>query len=80
METIFGVDPICYNQVMKNKKIHQPHDKGYKYILKIRKEFINLLKGFVKENWVKNLSEKHMVRIDKSFIDNHFQGKEADIV
>ena len=65
---------------MKNKKIHQPHDKGYKYILKIKKEFINLLKGFVKEQWVDSVTEKHIVRIDKSFIDSHFQGKEADIV
>jgi predicted transposase YdaD len=67
---------------MKNekKKIHQPHDKGYKYILKVKSEFINLLKGFIKEKWVDSVSEENITMIDKSFIDTHFQSKEADIV
>src|SRR6056297_405195 len=64
----------------RQKKVHQPHDKGYKYILAIKKEFIKLLKGFIKEKWVDTIKEEDIVRIDKSFIDNHFQSKEADIV
>ena len=67
---------------MKNekKKVHQPHDKGYKYILKVKSEFINFLKGFIKEKWVDSVSEENITMIDKSFIDTHFQSKEADIV
>ncbi|HPR97644.1 MAG TPA: Rpn family recombination-promoting nuclease/putative transposase [Thermotogota bacterium] len=64
----------------KTNKIHQPHDKGYKYILKTKKEFLELLKGFVHEEWVSSIREEDIVRIDKSFIDTHFQTKEADIV
>jgi predicted transposase YdaD len=73
--------PICYNRAMKrDKKIHQPHDKGYKYVLKSKKEFLELLKGFIKEQWVETIREDQIVRIDKTFIDTHFQTKEADIV
>ena len=64
----------------EKKKIHQPHDKGYKYILKIKKEFIKLLKGFIEEKWVDSINEENITMIDKSFIDTHFQSKEADIV
>jgi predicted transposase YdaD len=64
----------------EKKKIHQPHDKGYKYILKIKKEFIKLLKGFIEEKWVDSVNEDNITMIDKSFIDTHFQSKEADIV
>src|SRR6056297_565884 len=64
----------------RQKKVHQPHDKGYKYILTIKQEFLKLLKGFIKEKWVDTIEEDNIVRIDKSFIDNHFQSKEADIV
>jgi hypothetical protein len=64
----------------ENKKIHQPHDKGYKYILKIKSEFIKLLKGFIEEKWVDSVNEENITMIDKSFIDTHFQSKEADIV
>jgi hypothetical protein len=66
--------------INENKKIHQPDDKGYKYILKTKKEFLELLKGFVHEEWVAAIREEDIVRIDKSFIDTHFQTKEADIV
>jgi predicted transposase YdaD len=64
----------------RQKKVHQPHDKGYKYILTIKQEFLKLLKGFIQEKWVDTIKEENIVRIDKSFIDTHFQGKEADIV
>jgi len=64
----------------EKKKIHQPHDKGYKYILKVKSEFINFLKGFIREKWVDSVNEENITMIDKSFIDTHFQSKEADIV
>jgi len=41
--------------------IHQPHDKGYKYILTIKQEFPKLLKGFIKEKWVDTIKEENIV-------------------
>jgi hypothetical protein len=77
----FTSEYLCYNQTInRQKKVHQPHDKGYKYILNIKQEFLKLLKGFIKEKWVDTIKEENIVRIVKSFIENHFQSKEADIV
>ncbi|NJD01607.1 MAG: Rpn family recombination-promoting nuclease/putative transposase [Ruminiclostridium sp.] len=56
------------------------HDKGYKYILSIKRIFIQLLRSFVEQGWVSRLDEGNIERIDKSFILQDFKGKEADIV
>jgi hypothetical protein len=41
---------------------------------------IKLIKGFIEEKWVDSVNEENITMIDKSFIDTHFQSKEADIV
>jgi len=56
------------------------HDKGYKYILSIKRMFVQLLRSFVEQGWVSRLDEGNVERIDKSFILQDFKGKEADIV
>ncbi len=60
--------------------LHNKHDKGYKYLLSAKKVFIQLLRTFVKQGWVANIEEQNILRLDKSFILQDFNEKEADLV
>src|SRR5690554_4250557 len=60
--------------------IHQPHDKGYKYLLSSKKLFIELLRSFIHESWVDEIEETDLVLMDKSYVLQDFSGREADIV
>ena len=51
-----------------NKNINNEHDNTYKSFLKNKQTFLELLKGFVKEEWVKEVDEEELELIDKSFI------------
>lgn len=42
--------------------------------------FIEFLQTFVKEDWVKEINEESLIRIDKEFILQDYRKKEADIV
>lgn len=59
---------------------HQPHDKGYKYLLSSKKVFLDLLRSFVKQGWVENIDESTVIKVDKSYILQDFADKEADLV
>lgn len=56
------------------------HDIGYKYLLSSKRIFIQLLRSFVHQGWVRDMDEETIMRLDKSFILQDFQGKEADLV
>ncbi|MFZ5592071.1 MAG: Rpn family recombination-promoting nuclease/putative transposase [Bacillota bacterium] len=60
--------------------VHQPHDKGYKYLLKNKDAFLQLLRSFVPAPWVQNIDPQSLVLVDKSYITQEFADKEADIV
>ncbi len=62
------------------EQIHMPHDTGYKYLLSSKKAFIQLIRSFIKTGWAKQVDETNLVRIDKSFILQNFQNKEADLI
>lgn len=64
----------------KGGKLHQPHDKGYQYLLSHKHNFVELLQSFVHEPWVKQLDESQIERLDKSFILPNFKKQEADDV
>jgi len=53
----------------KNVKeaIHNQHDKGYKFLLSSKRVFIELLRSFVKQEWVNDIDEANVVKVDKSF-------------
>ncbi|KJR99397.1 MAG: transposase, partial [Peptococcaceae bacterium BRH_c4a] len=59
---------------------HHPHDKGYKQLLANKRTFLELLKTFVREKWVDNIDENSLIRLDKSYVLQDFNEKEADIV
>lgn len=65
---------------MEEGKHHQPHDKGYKYLLSSKKVFIDLLRSFVKQGWVEQIDETNVIKVDKSYILQDFADKEADLV
>jgi hypothetical protein len=56
------------------------HDRGYKYLLEIKRMFVQLMRSFVDQGWVQKLDEEHVERIDKSFVSKDFSQKEADLV
>ncbi|MGQ9557934.1 MAG: Rpn family recombination-promoting nuclease/putative transposase [Desulfurispora sp.] len=60
--------------------VHQPHDKGYKFLLKNKETFLQLLRSFVPAPWVHNIDPQSLVLVDKSYITQEFADKEADIV
>jgi predicted transposase/invertase (TIGR01784 family) len=64
----------------EKKDIHQPHDKGYKFLLSSKKVFIELLRSFVDQGWVDQIDETQLIRVEKSFILQDFHDKEADLV
>ncbi|KKC30248.1 Rpn family recombination-promoting nuclease/putative transposase [Caldanaerobacter subterraneus KAk] len=66
----------------KNVKeaIHNQHDKGYKFLLSSKRVFIELLRSFVKQEWVNDIDEANVVKVDKSFVLQDFADKEADLV
>lgn len=56
------------------------HDKGYKRILSKKRNFLNLLKNFVKESWINQITEDDLEIIDKEFIPKDFQERESDLI
>ncbi|NSW92932.1 MAG: Rpn family recombination-promoting nuclease/putative transposase [Firmicutes bacterium] len=60
--------------------LNNRHDKGYKYLLSVKKVFVQLLKSFVRQDWVHKIDEDSVEQINRSFILQDFNGKEADLV
>ncbi|NJD01035.1 MAG: Rpn family recombination-promoting nuclease/putative transposase [Ruminiclostridium sp.] len=60
--------------------MNNKHDKGYKYLLSVKKIFVQLLRSFVKQGWVEKIDENSVILVDKSFILQDFKDKEADLV
>jgi hypothetical protein len=47
-----------------DQSVHQPHDKGYKYLLSSKKIFIELLRSFTRESWVDLIDETNLLTVD----------------
>jgi len=65
---------------MPEERINKEHDLGYKHLLTHKKTFIQLLRSFVKEDWVNEIDESQVMLVDKSYILQDFREKESDIV
>jgi predicted transposase/invertase (TIGR01784 family) len=63
-----------------DETIQNTHDKGYKYLLSIKRLFVQLLKSFVDQGWAQNIKAEDVELVDKSFILPDFKDKEADLV
>ena len=60
--------------------VHNPVDASYKSLLQTKKAFVQLLRYFLKEQWVEQVDEQRVQRIDKSFVLPNFAKREADLV
>ncbi len=60
--------------------INNENDVTYKSFLTHKQTFLELLKGFVREDWVNEVSEDDLSLENQSFILNDYQEREADII
>lgn len=60
--------------------IHQPDDKAFKVLLQNQKAFIQLLRTFLSTDWVNQIDEHALRRLDKSFILPNYKSQESDII
>lgn len=63
-----------------HREPHHPHDKGYKQLLSNKRAFLQLIKTFVREEWVQEINENDLIPVNRSYILQDFSEKEADIV
>ncbi|NSW92960.1 MAG: hypothetical protein HPY74_20355, partial [Firmicutes bacterium] len=61
MEYLWVLEPDSSYDVPDNR-----HDKGYKYLLSVKRVFMQLLRSFVDKSWVNSIDEKSIENIDKS--------------
>lgn len=57
-----------------------PHDKGYRQLLNNKRTFLELLHTFVPEGWVQKIKEDDLTLVNKTYVQQDFSDKEADIV
>ena len=59
---------------------NNPHDKGYKRIFSIKKNFLDFLKKYVGLEWAEGLTVDDIELVDKEFITDQFDTYESDLV
>lgn len=65
---------------MKKTKVHHEHDVGYKHIFSHKTTFLELLRSFIKKDWVNLIKEEDLILVDKSYILSDFEEEESDIL
>ena len=65
---------------VEEKKVHNRNDKGYKYLLSIKRNFIDFIKTFTNITWEEEITEKNITLMDKEFITVDFDKKESDLI
>ena len=63
----------------KEPETDNPHDKGYKRIFSIKKNFLNFIKKYVGFEWMMELTEGDLELIDKEYITDQFDTYESDL-
>lgn len=56
------------------------HDKGYKRIFSIKKNFLDFIKKYIGFEWMLGLKEDNLELIDKEYITDQFDTYESDLV
>jgi predicted transposase/invertase (TIGR01784 family) len=56
------------------------HDSGYKKLLSNHTIFRQLIKTFIREDWVNELDFDQCETLDKSFISDHYKQTESDLI
>ena len=64
----------------EQQKTNNPHDKGYKRIFKIKKNFLDFIKKYVAMDWMAELTVDDIELVDKEFVTDQFETYESDFV
>ena len=59
---------------------HHLQDKGYKKLFEHKEMFLEFLQTFVHQDWVKDIHENDLVKVDKEYVLEDYRKKESDIV
>ena len=65
---------------MQDTKEHQPHDKGYKRIFSVKKNFLDFIKKYVGFDWMLDLTVDDIELVNKEYVTDQFDTYESDLV
>jgi len=66
--------PTSYNTSIKEK------DKSFKVLFEVKEQFIQLLKTFVKGEWVGEVRKENIELVDKEFTTINLAERRADVI
>lgn len=66
--------------ILGREEIHNYHDKGYKYLLSIKKNFLEFIRTFMEINLDEEIIEENITLLDKEFITIDFDKRESDLI
>lgn len=61
-------------------KINKPYDKSHKDFFSVKKNFLDFAVKYLKQDWMKMLTEENLEQIDKEFIRENFETYESDVI
>ncbi|MFD2115773.1 Rpn family recombination-promoting nuclease/putative transposase [Paenibacillus yanchengensis] len=64
----------------QQETLHPRHDTSYRFLLSSKKLFVELLRSFIKRDWIQDLNEEQVEEIPHTFILQDFKRQEADLV
>ena len=71
------IEKINSKKLKCEGKPNNPHDKGYKRIFSIKKNFLDFIKKYVALSWMKDITVEDIELIDKEFITDQFDTYES---
>ncbi len=77
-----SIDNLCC-RLCENKieyMVTQEKDKSLKSLFEVKRQFVELIKTFVKEEWTEKLTEENLELADKDFIMTNIHETRADLI
>ena len=68
------------NGILAENKTNNPHDKGYKRVLKNRGVLLHMLRKYTDFAWVRDVREEDIEFVDKEFVTDYFHTYESDLI
>lgn len=64
----------------EKEQVTHPHDKGYKRIFSVKKNFLDFIKKYVSFDWMMDLTVDDIELLDKEYVTDQFDTYESDFV
>lgn len=61
-------------------EIDKPYDKSHKDFFSVKKNFLDFAIKYLKQDWMKDITEEDLEQIDKEFIRENFETYESDVI